>query len=230
MTRYDSHTSSRSTRDNVYQALKEQIVNLKLAPGTPLSENETSVSFQVSRTPVRESFMKLAQEGLVQVLPQRGTFVSLIDTALVAEARFMREQLECAVIKLACEAITPDALQRLETNLLLQQDCVRREDEDGMFRLDQEFHRLLFESCGKSNTWNAMSQLTVHLSRSRKLMLTDDHDWRHLYNQHREMIDCIKLHDADKAASIMKSHISLNIVDQALLREKYPHYFTNESD
>ena len=105
-----------STREAVYMELREQILKLQLPPGTPLSENETSLLFKVSRTPVRESFLRLAQEGLVQVLPQRGTFVSLIDTALVEEARFMREQLEKAVILLACSHF-PAASLMLEQNL-----------------------------------------------------------------------------------------------------------------
>jgi DNA-binding GntR family transcriptional regulator len=86
-----AHAQPLSAREGVYAKLKEQILNLELPPGTALSEMESSLALGVSRTSVRESFVRLAQEGLVQVLPQRGTFVSLIDPALVEEARFMRE-------------------------------------------------------------------------------------------------------------------------------------------
>ncbi|MCR2803325.1 GntR family transcriptional regulator [Paenibacillus soyae] len=214
-----------STRDAVYASLKEQILSLSLPPGTPLSENETSQQFQVSRTPVRESFMRLAQEGLVQVLPQRGTFVSLIDTALVEEARFMREHLETAVIELACASFHADAMSRLETNLAKQQESIRQLDESGMFELDEEFHRILFEGCGKSHTWGALSQLTIHLNRSRRLRLADDHNWQHLYEQHLAMADAIRSGNAEGARGLMKLHLSLNIADQAMLKEKYPHYY-----
>lgn len=214
-----------STRDAVYTALREQILSLELPPGTPLSENEASQQFQVSRTPVRESFMRLAQEGLVQVLPQRGTFVSLIDTALVEEARFMREHLECAVIELACTGFPEDALRQLEMNLAQQQVSIRLEDEDAMFELDQTYHRILFEGCGKSYTWNALSQLTVHLNRSRRLKLAADHNWQHLYEQHRQMADAIIARNLEKGRRIMKQHLTLNITDQAVLKEQYPNYY-----
>lgn len=214
-----------STRDAVYAALREQILSLTLPPGTPLSENETSLQFQVSRTPVRESFMRLAQEGLVQVLPQRGTFVSLIDTALVEEARFMREHLETAVIELACATFHAEAMALLVANLAKQEVSIREQDESGMFELDEAFHRILFEGCGKSHTWGALSQLTVHLNRSRRLRLADDHDWLHLYEQHRAMADAIKAGDAEQARGLMKLHLGLNITDQAMLKEKYPHYY-----
>lgn len=214
-----------STRDEVYASLKEDILQLKLPPGTPLSENETSLRFGVSRTPVRESFMKLAQEGLLQILPQRGTFVSLIDTSLVEEARFMREHLESAVIGLACAAFRDDTLLQLEDNVRMQEACIARHDHDAMFRLDEQFHRLLFEGCDKINTWHALAGLTVHLNRSRRLRLADDHNWGQLFEQHRAMAEAIKLRDAAAAKKLMKEHLSLNITDQAVLKEKYPHYF-----
>lgn len=214
-----------STRDAVYMKLREQILSLELPPGTPLSENETSILFQVSRTPVRESFLRLAQEGLVQVLPQRGTFVSLIDTALVDEARFMREHLESAVIQLACRQFQAEVLNRLEANVREQLETVERKEYKSMFELDQQFHRLLFEGCGKLGTWNAMQQLSIHLNRSRMLMLTNELDWHHLYDQHRQMVDAIKGGDSGQAAQVMRQHLHLNITDQTHLKEKFPNYY-----
>jgi DNA-binding GntR family transcriptional regulator len=222
---FNLRTQPVSTRDAVYMQLKEQILKLELVPGTPLSENETSLLFNVSRTPVRESFLRLAQEGLVQVLPQRGTFVSLIDTGLVEEARFMREQLEKAVIRLACSDFPEAFLAWLEENLSNQQECIRKKDDKSMFELDEHFHRILFEGCSKSNTWSLMQQMNAHLNRSRMLRLVDDHNWEHLYEQHRRMAEAIKLHDSAAAERIMSEHLALNIADQALLKEKYPNYY-----
>ncbi len=216
---------SASTRDEVYAALREDILSLKLPPGTPLSENEASQRFEVSRTPVRESLMKLAQEGLVQVLPQRGTFVSLIDTSLVEEARFMREHLECAVVELACTDFDDQSYRELISNLDRQRGSIERVDLEGMFQLDQEFHELLFKGTGKSHTWGALGQLTVHLNRSRRLRLVDDHNWGHLYEQHRQIAEAISAKDSSHAKALMKNHLNLNVADQALLKEKYPQYF-----
>ncbi|MGO4373767.1 GntR family transcriptional regulator [Paenibacillus sp. 2TAB19] len=222
---YTIRTQPASTRDAVYLKLREQIMKLELPPGTPLSENETSTLFQVSRTPVRESFLRLAQEGLVQVLPQRGTFVSLIDTELVEEGRFMREQLERSVIRLACDYFPEASLAQLELNLQQQKDCMARQQDKDMFELDEAFHRILFEGCRKSNIWGVVGQMNIHLNRSRMLRLADDHHWEHLYDQHERMAQAIREHDADKAEQLMKEHLSLNITDQALLKQKYPNYY-----
>jgi len=209
----------------VYDSLKQQIISLEILPGTALSENEMAVQFKVSRTPIRESFVRLAQEGLVQVLPQRGTLVSLIDSSLVEEARFMRSQLECAIVELACQSFPEASLKQLEQNVLLQKECLSREDVDQIFTLDQQYHALLFTGTSKIHTWNTMSLLTAHLDRSRKLRLLDNHDWKLIVEQHEQLIAAIKAQDSEKAVAIMKQHLNRGIDDLAMLNEKYPHYF-----
>lgn len=214
-----------SAGEKVYATLREQILSLELPPGTFLSEKDSALTFGVSRTPVRESFVRLAEEGLVQVLPQRGTFVSRIDRELVEEARFMREQLERAVIRLACKSLPADSLASLEENLLLQKASMEREDDKRMFELDELFHRTLFEGCRKLNTWAAIQRMNVHLNRSRLLRLSSDHDWSLLYAQHRQMYEAIQSRDTDAADRVMREHLSLNITDQAYLQERYPNYY-----
>ncbi|MBB6671386.1 GntR family transcriptional regulator [Cohnella nanjingensis] len=216
---------STSAREAVYAKLRHQILILELPPGTALSEKDASLAFGVSRTPVRESFVRLAQEGLVQVLPQRGTFVSLIDSELVEEARFMREQLEKAVIRLACESFPEDRLEALEENLREQRESMARTDDKRMFELDEAFHRTIFEGCRKLNTWAAIQQMNVHLNRSRLLRLVTDHQWSHLYAQHEQMAIAIRNRDADRAERVMREHLSLSIADLTMLKEKYPQYF-----
>lgn len=216
---------SGSAGNAVYQQLKQQIVNLDLPPGTTLSEKETSLTFQVSRTPVRESFVRLAQEGLVLVLPQRGTLVSLIDSDMVEEARFMREQLEKAVIRLACEAFPDDKLSALESNLAEQQQAIQQHDGKRMFELDEAFHRILFEGCSKSGTWNVIQQMNAHLNRTRVLWLWTDPHWELLYEQHQDMFLAVKKRDADQAESIMQEHMRLSIANLPVLKARYPEYF-----
>ncbi|MDD9267339.1 GntR family transcriptional regulator [Paenibacillus sp. GCM10023248] len=214
-----------TTRDAVYQALKEQILMLDLPPGTGISEKEISVQFGVSRTPVRESFVQLSQEGLLDIYPQRGTFVSLIDLELVEEARFIREQLERAVISLACESFPEAPLAQLRSNLAHQQVSMKEKDFKMMFELDEAFHRTIFEGCRKLNTWAVIQQVNVHLNRTRMLRLAADHRWDELYEQHRLMVEAIAGKQAEKAELLMSAHLHLTIADQAVLQEKFQAYF-----
>jgi DNA-binding GntR family transcriptional regulator len=214
-----------STRDAVYHTLKRQILLIDLLPGASISEKEISVQFNVSRTPVRESFVRLSQEGLVEIYPQRGTVVSLIDLELVEEARFMREQLERAVIRLACDSFPSEQLKTLETNLLLQKACIDEQDFVNMFELDEAFHRTIFEGCRKLNTWAVIQQINVHLNRTRMLRLAADHHWDDLFIQHQKMTEAIREHNGEQAEQLMDEHLHLTIADQVLLKQKFPTYF-----
>lgn len=103
----DTDIDSRTMKDYVYQILKRNIMELRLKPGSPLKKEKISRQLQVSVTPVREAFAKLAEEDLVDILPQNGTFVSHINIDKIIQAQFMRESLELAVIKIACEMDFP---------------------------------------------------------------------------------------------------------------------------
>src|SRR5690554_2566058 len=95
-----------SNRDFVYETVKNNILNLILKPGQMISEQEISGKLKVSRTPTREAFIKLSEEGLITIYPQKGSYVSLIDIDHVEESLFLREQMEVAVLKLACVTFT----------------------------------------------------------------------------------------------------------------------------
>lgn len=218
-----------SAGNMVYYELKKQIVNMELPPGTTLSEKEMSITFNVSRTPVRESFVRLAQEGLVLVLPQRGTRVSLIDPDLVLEAQFMREQLERAVIRLACKQFPEELLAELAGNLSLQQESLMKHDGMAMFELDEHFHRILFEGVKKLGTWSVIQQMNAHLNRSRILWMRTDPHWDHLYEQHRNMYEAICQKDEALADRLMQKHLALSIYNLGLLQEKFPDYFNNKT-
>lgn len=101
-----------SVREYAYRTLRENILKLKLKPGDKISEKEISDTLSISRTPVREAFIRLSQEQLLEVLPQRGTYISKINTSQIAEFRFLRVTLEQAVMKLACEKFPPEYQQK----------------------------------------------------------------------------------------------------------------------
>ena len=95
---------TRTNRRVVYETLRRKVLTLELPPGAALSENELAAALGVSRTPVRESLILLADEGLVQVFPQVGTFVSRVDPDRVRDAQFLREAVELA----ALDDVPPD--------------------------------------------------------------------------------------------------------------------------
>lgn len=135
-----------STRAYSYNLLKERILHLELKPGTKISEKEIADELQVSRTPVREAFMKLAEEELLDIIPQSGTIVSHINLEHVEEGRFMREKMEKEIVTLACVSFPEEFRFRLETNIAMQEVCIGKNNFYRLFELDEEFHQILFRA------------------------------------------------------------------------------------
>lgn len=215
----------KSTRGFVYDTLLEAIVSLELPPGTTISETEISEELEVSRTPVREAFLKLSEEELLTVLPQRGSYISLIDLDHVEDARFLREQAEAGIIRLACQSFSDTYILKLEKNLKYQKIAQQNDDENELFALDKEFHRLLAEGSGKLRVWEVIQKNETDSNRLRRLSLTMKLNWEILVDQHEEMIKAIKKKEADSAEKIIRKHLELLIYDQKALKESYPDYF-----
>ena len=95
-------------RDYALRTIKDNIIHLELAPGSMVSENELAAAMGLSRTPVREALIELSKVKIVEIYPQKGSAVALIDYDLVEESRFMRKVLECAVVELDCEMAPPE--------------------------------------------------------------------------------------------------------------------------
>ncbi|WP_370875503.1 GntR family transcriptional regulator [Bacillus horti] len=216
---------SYSTRDQVYEILKENILSLKLAPGRVISEKEMSELLEVSRTPVREAFVRLAQEELLEIYPQRGTAISLIDLHYVEEARFLREHLERAIVKLACKRFSEDHLLRLEGNIAMLELCVKEKNYTKLFELDEEFHFTLASGCDKERMWNVIQQMSGDLKRIRMLSLVAEYNWDLILSQHKEIVAAIKEGNEAKADQVMEHHLKKLTFEQESLKNEYPHFF-----
>ena len=214
-----------STRDFVYETLRDAIVSLELPPGATISEKEISEELEVSRTPVREAFLRLTEDELLTVLPQRGSYISLIDLNHVEDARFLREQAEAGIIRLACESFSDSYIEKLEKNLKYQKFARDNDDENELFILDKEFHRLIAEGAGKTRVWEVIQKMDTHSNRLRKLSLAMKLNWKKLVDQHKEMVAAIKAKNPDQAEQLMREHLALLIYDQKALKESYPDYF-----
>ena len=146
-----------TNKDYAYRVLKDNIMTLNLKPGELLSETDLSEKLGISRTPIREVLMRLKNEHLIEVKPQTGTYISLIDTNMVEQGLFMRYTLEREVLKEACHGISEEILMELEKNLFAQKLISNKSDSAIEFhKLDQEFHELLFKGTNKGDIWNCV--------------------------------------------------------------------------
>lgn len=217
--------SKNSTSKKIYHLLREEIINLYMKPGTSISEKEISEKYNVSRTPVREAFVRLSQDGLLSIYPQKGTVVSLIDLSAVEEARFLRENLERAVVRLACEEFPEEKIFSLEMNLKLQEMYMKNRDYRQLFQSDEEFHRIIFEGCNKRRIWATINDMSTDFQRIRVLRLLANFKWEHIYSQHLSVVDAIKNKDPERAEKVMEDHLTMVTYDKKQLMQDYPDYF-----
>lgn len=223
-----------SAREYVYRLLKANIINLTLQPGQSISEQEIAERLHVSRTPVREAFIKLSQEKLLDIYPQKGTYVSLIDTDQVEESKFVRETLEKEVIQQACIAFPGEDLFQLQSCVALQELCISEKNYHKFFELDENMHATIFKGCKKARTWSMLQHMNAHYNRVRMLNLAVGFDWEQLIHQHKELVRAIRQKDRALAKKTIDLHLNKVVVDLEYLRGEYGHYFlprkTNAAD
>lgn len=214
-----------SARAQTYARLREEIVALRLAPGDRISDIELARELGVSRTPVREAVLQLADEGLVDVVPQHGTFVAPISLDAVREAQFVREALEVAALREATERIVEAELADLDASLARQVDAERAEDVERFYALDEAFHRRLMEMSGFPGAWRIAERSRAQLNRVRILSLPGREVISRLVAQHREIVACLRHGDGDGAVAVMRDHLRLVFRHLPELEREHPGYF-----
>lgn len=210
-------------RDYALRTLKENIITLQLEPGSQISENELATEMGLSRTPVREALIELSKVKIIEIFPQRKTIVSLIDYDLVEEARFMRFNLEMAVIELVCNMATDEDLKRLQENVRLQNFYVEQFNPELLMDLDNQFHQLLFEIARKPQVFTLMQNIAIHFDRVRNLALSLTRDLK-IVQDHENLTIAIANHDVEHAKQLMEKHLNRYKVDRTLIQEKYSQY------
>ena len=215
-----------TVREYAYRVLYENIMSLKLPPGTAMSEQELSGILNVSRTPVREAFIRLSQKGLLEILPQRGTFVSKIHTEQLAEFRFFRVTLERAIVELACQDFPDPWRTKLEFCIFEQGKFITSKDAEKFFKSDNTLHSLLYEGCEKPHIWQIVQESNLDYARARVLNVSDAAEQMNLlYEQHKGIVGAIFAGNTKLAKRIMTEHIDKVMGDVEVLKKEYPEYF-----
>lgn len=209
----------------VYEALRDAIVEAELEPGQRLSENELADRLGVSRTPVREALAQLRDERLVAIVPQLGTFVTLIDPDAVNDALFIREALECSAIRLAAERAEPSELEALQANLAAQERARADGDHDAFDALDQSLHQTLCQLSGHEIAWWLSRRAQGQLDRVRRLSLPEPGYLGEMVREHGAVVAAVADGDADGAERELRHHIRMVVSSLPDIQSTHPEYF-----
>jgi DNA-binding GntR family transcriptional regulator len=220
-------SESSSISAQVYRQLHGAIIRGEIRPGEALSESETARQYSTSRQPVREAFIKLAEERLVNILPQRGTFVVKISVAEVLDARFVREAIEVAVTREAATSAPLSAIKELR-ELIERQRAIESGHNVEFLALDEEFHRTLALSVGRAHAWLVIEGIKAQMDRIRYLSLNDATPIHLIIEQHQRIIDGIEAGDPTVAAAAMRSHLLEITLSLPNIAASFPELFATD--
>lgn len=217
----------------VYNCLKKDILSLKLVPGSSISETDMATKYNVSRTPVRDAFKALANEGLLEVKSHIGTFVSLIDINQISDVLYIRKVIEQSILKDLCMSFSEADALKLEFSLNEQKQFLQssnsNEDMIAEFiKFDNAFHKLIFRIAGKESIWDMIFGINQHYERFRALInLYGENNIQNLYEDHCTLIESLNSRDFDKLQSVISKHIYDGFKNSSNLILQYSHYFIN---
>lgn len=214
-----------SVGNRVYRTLEQAIVQLKLRPGNSLSEADVAKRLGVSRQPVREAFIKLADVGLVEIRPQRGTFVMLISRKEVENARFVREAIEVALVRKAAVEATPESIAVFKTLLQRQEIAAKAGQQSEFLRLDEQFHAAIADSVDCQRAWRVVEDLKVQMDRVRFLSLPNATPMETLVEQHAAVVEAIAAREPEKATEAMSTHLREIMKSLPKIAEEFPDLF-----
>lgn len=212
----------------VYRELREAIVSMRLLPGNSLSEAEVAKQMGTSRQPVREAFIKLQEIGLVEILPQRGTFVVKISARDVENARFIREAVEVAIARKACELASDRDVAELQRLVEDQARAAEADDQEWFLSLDDAFHQTIAQSADCLYGWRIIEDLKAQMDRVRFLSLPAATPIGKLIDQHRSIVEAIRRKDPDRAEKAVRKHMSEILVSLPKLAADHVELFSEE--
>lgn len=213
----------------VYQQLRAQIIALDIPPGAALSENDLASAFGVSRTPVREALLRLADEGLVEIVPKSGTTVSRIPYIQLGEAIVIRKALEEVAVREASLRATKSQFTGLWALIERQREAAKADDRDAFHAADEAFHAAIAEAAGYPGIWRLVNHMKVQVDRLRYLTLPEAGRMLRVTKEHAAVLTAMEKRDGNKAIAAMRGH--LDGLEHSLpeIRRSNPDYFVGEA-
>jgi DNA-binding GntR family transcriptional regulator len=214
----------------VYLSLRQRIVEMDMLPGERIVERDIAEELGISRTPVHEAVLRLADEGLVEVIPRSGTFVARIPLDALEEAMLVRGALEVAIIEKAAARSTPEGVARLRAILGQQAAAVAANDLGAFHRSDEMFHAALAELSGYPGVWPIILQAKTQVDRYRQLTLPLEGRMSGVLEEHQEVVAAIESGDPARAVQAMREHLDHVLPVLEITRKLRPEFFTAHLD
>ncbi|KIN62892.1 putative HTH-type transcriptional regulator, GntR family [Sulfitobacter noctilucicola] len=209
-------TERRTSVDEVFDYLNDQIISLAMLPGDKISEADIAAQFGISRQPVRDAFSRLANMDLLLIRPQRATEVRRFSMRAIEKSRFVRAAVEKEVLTRAAARCDASGAERLDAAIEDQKKAVDDSDVDGFGRLDYAFHEIICDIAGADFAFDVIMTEKVKVDRLCRLALSKEQRLPDLLSDHRQIADAIKSHD--EKAAVERGMFHLSRLDETIER------------
>ena len=209
----------------IYESIKDDIIFLRMKPGEEISIQALSEKLEVSRSPIRDALMKLQSEALVDMLPQRGCWVSKIDLDRVKEERLLRVALERSVLESFNTPIKESEIAKLEYFLALQKEAVEEGNSMAFYSADYCMHAVYFEVAGLTRFWELLMKETGNYRRIRLLSFDAEGVARKNIEQHQALVAALAKGDFADASKIISEHLAKLSFEKDAIVKEHPDYF-----
>ena len=215
----------RNVADQIYAALRDAIVELRLLPRTLISENMICRQIGVSRTPVRNAIVRLVEEDLLDVFPQQGTYVAPIKMAKVRDGHFIRKALEIAILEKAASSWTSSASEEARAVLDEHEVLIGRGDIQAFFRVDVKFHQCFARAAGVEGVWRPIQHAKAHLDRLHCLAFPINDRMKAVALEHRAILDALEAGRLALARARLNAHLDVVLSMLAQIHDEHRDYF-----
>lgn len=207
MTEKREFSSSFSLTDEIAAIVRDRILKGEYEIGEKIKENQIATELRVSRTPIREAFKLLENEGLIDYIPNRGCFAKGFTKQDVDDIYAVRAALEMLAVERAVERITDSEVTALEEEWELMEFYVRKKDSQKVLELNTAFHDIIYASTRSRFMAQVLRSYKGYIDKTRKSVFYDEAYLEAILNEHGEILDAIKRKDKEKAIGAVYRHL-----------------------
>ena len=217
----------------VFETLKQEILDLRLEPGRMLSENDICERFGVSRTPVRDALRLLQEQGFVETIPYRGTYVTLLSLDNIKQMIYMRVAVETMVLRDFLQVQTPMVMEDICHQIARQQALILEKDfePEQFYRMDAKMHSIWFAAVRRQKLWDMLQAQQLHYTRFRMLDFITETDFTRIIGEHKELFRLIEAGDERGLEASLKEHLYYSMKRmRKSIEVDYKDYFEEEPE
>ncbi len=206
-------TDKYSLRGRVFNRIREDILSGKYKENEELKEVQIGTELGVSRTPVREALRQLELEGLVNIIPNKGAYVTGISQKDIHDIYVIRSYLEGLAARWACTTMTEEQIEELEENVYITDFHIKKGHYEQIVELDSNFHEAIYKASGSKILEHQLSTYHHYVERIRKISLGKGERAKQSNEEHKHILQAIKERNADRAEQLAHEHIMSTIAN-----------------